>query len=82
MRRPVRVGIILTEVVAGLALARVVRKEVPKLRGRAKAKFSQSVAQEQMESLLGRCHGLVETTRVSQSAVTPGGPVPTPARVA
>ncbi len=82
MRRPVRIGIIFAEVMAGLALARIAQTQVPRLRDWAAARTSRPASQEQMESLLGRCHGLVETTRVRQRVVPPAQPVPTPVRVA
>jgi hypothetical protein len=81
MRHPVQVGIILAEVVVGLALARLVAKRrAPDFVERVGRTVRGRVSPEQMESLLGRCHGLLETTsvrqRVSQAAA------PTTVRVA
>ena len=81
MRRPVRVGIILAEVAVGLALARLVAKRrVPEFVERVGSKARGRVSPEQMESLLGHCHGLLETTPVRQRAAR--ATAPTTVRVA
>lgn len=75
MRHPVRVGIILAEVVVGLALARLVAKRrAPEFVERVGRKARRRVSSEQMESLLGRCHRLVETTPVRQRVAQAAAP--------
>lgn len=75
MRRPVRVGVILAEVAVGLAVARLLaKKQLPKFVEQVGSKARRRVSPEQMESLLGRCHGLLETTSARRRVARATGP--------